>query len=459
MTSASSSERAPWLARLLGWIASVFFHIERRGGRMPAGPVLVAANHPNSLLDPLVVFRTAGRATRPLAKAPLFDQVFVGFMLRALGGLPVYRRQDDAAQMHRNDETFQRAIDALRAGAAVQIFPEGITHSEPGLAPLRTGAARIALCAEQESGWQLGLHIVPVGLTYRHKTRFRGRALASVGEPIVVAEWREAHARNAQEAVRALTDAIAERLRAVTLDLTQSEDEALVETAERIWSREKGLTGWRERESLSQRLPRLQAFARGLAWLRMNDPARHETLAHDVRRYSEWLHRLGVQEGDVPPRYGAWGVLRYSLREGLILVIGLPFALVGALLWAPVWFAPRITLARLRPAYEAISSYKLVTGFFAAPLLWTFVVAAAGWFLGWMAAVGAAATVPLLGLCALLWSERYVRVKDDADLFLRVLRRPALAAELEARRGALVRAFDELADTVQRESTPDYSPT
>jgi 1-acyl-sn-glycerol-3-phosphate acyltransferase len=459
LTNAAGAERAPWLARLLGWIASVFFHIERRGERIPDGPVLVTANHPNSLLDPLVVFQTAGRATRPLAKAPLFEQAFVGFMLRALGGLPVYRRQDDAAQMHRNDETFRRAIDALRGGAAVQIFPEGITHSEPGLAPLRTGAARIALSAEQESDWHLGLRVVPVGLTYRHKTRFRGRALASVGQPIVVAQWREAYAHDTQEAARALTETIAERLRAVTLDLTKSEDEALVETAERIWSREKGLAGWRERQSLAERLPRLQAFARGLAWLRMNDPARHETLAHDVRRYSSWLQRLGVHEGDVPPRYGAWSVLRYALREGLILLIGLPFALLGALLWAPVWFAPRITLARLRPAYEAISSYKLVTGFFAAPLLWIVLVAVAGWFLGWMAALGAAATVPLLGLTALLWGERYMRVRDDADLFLRVLRRPALATQLEAQRGALVRTFDELAETVMSESTPDYSPT
>ena len=66
-------------------------------------------------------------------------------MLRALGGLPVYRKQDDPAQMHRNDETFRRAIDALKDGDAVQIFPEGRSHSEPGLVELRTGAARIAL--------------------------------------------------------------------------------------------------------------------------------------------------------------------------------------------------------------------------------------------------------------------------------------------------------------------------
>src|SRR5690606_36683731 len=119
--------------------------IESVGGRIPDGPVIVVANHQKSLRDQLVIFRVSGLATRPLAKALLFDQRFVGTMLRGLGGLPVYRAQDDATQMHRNEDTFRCAIAALQDGAAVQIYSEGRSHSEPSLAPMRTGAARIAL--------------------------------------------------------------------------------------------------------------------------------------------------------------------------------------------------------------------------------------------------------------------------------------------------------------------------
>jgi 1-acyl-sn-glycerol-3-phosphate acyltransferase len=251
--------------------------------------VLVTANHPNALLDPLLIFdrRTAAR---PLAKAPLFEQVFVGSMLRALGGLPIYRRQDDPAQMHRNDETFRRAIDALEQGDAVQIFPEGRSHSEPALVELRTGAARIALGAEAQSSWRLGLRIVPVGITYRRKALFRGHALVQIGPPFTIEDLRTEFERDEQAGVCALTDRIAANLQAVTLNLAQREDQQLNETAEALYVREKGLARFREREGLSVRMPRLQRFAEGLAWLRANDPDRHERLRREVALPADCRH-------------------------------------------------------------------------------------------------------------------------------------------------------------------------
>lgn len=429
---------------IVGWTASVFYDLERAGPAIPGGPVLVVANHPNSLLDPLIVFRTAGRPTRPLAKAPLFDQVFVGALLRGLGGLPVYRRQDDASQMHRNDDTFRRAIDALRAGDAVQIYPEGTSHSEPALAPLRTGAARIALGAEAESDWQLGLRVVPVGITYRHKTFFRGKALATVGDAFTIAQQREEYERDAAAAVRTLTDEIARRLENVTLNLIQAEDEALVETAERLYTREKGLARWREREGLGNRLPRLQAFARGLAWLRANDAPRFDRLAREVRTYQRRSRLLGAVEADVPPRYPLAGLVRYVVTEFLILGLGLPLAVVGAVLWYPAYVAPRIAVRRIQPEPEAVATYKLATAFVAMPLTLAALSAVGGWLGGPWLALASLLIGPALGFLALYWRERWDRVREDARLFFRVLRNPRGRDRLAAQRARLVAEFDDV---------------
>lgn len=113
------------VARFLGWTAGRFYDIERIGPPIPAGPVLLVANHPNVFLDAFVVFRIAGRPARPLAKASHFENPFYRPFLRALGGLPVHRRQDDPALMHRNEDTFLAAVAALHAGEAIQIYPGG----------------------------------------------------------------------------------------------------------------------------------------------------------------------------------------------------------------------------------------------------------------------------------------------------------------------------------------------
>ena len=442
------------VARVVGWTAGVFYQVERAGGQLPDGPVLVTANHPNALLDPLLIFLTAGRPARPLAKAPLFEQVFVGSMLRALGGLPVYRKQDDPAQMHRNDETFRRAIDALKQGDAVQIYPEGRSHSEPGLVELRTGAARIALGAEAQSDWQLGLQIVPAGITYRRKALFRGYALVQIGEPFAIGDLRAEFERDEQAAVRTLTDRIAAHLQLVTLNLAQREDRQLIETAEALYVREKGMARFREREGLSVRMPRLQRFAEGLAWLRANDPARHERLRREVARYRQIADTMGASEGDVPSRYAFGPTAWYALRWSAVLVLGAPFAALGALLWLIPYLLPRLVVRFAQPEYESVATYKLAGGFFAFPLTLAVFVYLAWHWAGVVAALATAVLVPLLGFITLGWNAAWQRFGEDVRLFARVLLRRKAAARLAELRAELAREFDAIDGEIDRDLQP-----
>jgi 1-acyl-sn-glycerol-3-phosphate acyltransferase len=430
------------ITRVAGWAAGVFQSVERAGGPIPPGPVLVVANHPNSLLDPLIVFRVAGRPTRPLAKAPLFEQRFVGTLLRGLGGLPVYRSQDDPAQMHRNEDTFRGAIDALLAGDAVQIYPEGKSHSDPSLAPMRTGAARIALGAEQAAGWTLGLKIVPVGLTYQRKNRFRSRVLAAIGEPFEITDLHELHAVDNVAAVRALTDRIASRLEALTLNVAEQRDAELIDTAERLYAREKGTTRWRDREPLSDRLPRMRAFARGLAWLRENDPPRYDRVARAVARYRRRSQLLGVEDGDVPPRYTVGGTLRYIIvQKFLLLILAVP-ALAGGIIWYPTYIAPHLTLRLVRPEFEAVATYKLATAFIAVPLTMIIVIVTGLVLDGLRGALLAGILAPLCGFAALAWHDRWVRFREDSLLFLRVITRRDHQERLARDRARLMAEFD-----------------
>src|SRR5215217_6328312 len=146
--------------------------IEVSGGdHIPSnGPVLLVANHANSLIDPVIVGIAASRAVRFFAKAPLFETPVLGRLMRALGMLPAFRAQDDGAQVRRNLESLNVGAQALASGDAVGIFPEGKSHDSLKLDQIRSGAARMAVQAVQSGAHELKL--VPIGINYQRKQLF-----------------------------------------------------------------------------------------------------------------------------------------------------------------------------------------------------------------------------------------------------------------------------------------------
>ena len=440
----------------VGRAAGLFYQVDRHGPPLPReGPVLVTANHPNSLLDPLLVFRCSERTTRPLAKAPLFEQLLLGTVLKALGGIPVYRRQDDPELMHKNDEMFKAAVSALTDGGAIQIYPEGKSHSEPGLVEFRTGAARIALQAEHEKDWRLGLSIVPVGITYMKKERARTPVAVRFGRPFGFTDLEQAYRNDPNEAVRILTSRIEAGIRKQTLNFVHPDDRRLVEVAERLYVRESGWVPWRARESLGTRFPRLQRFAEGLEWIRREAPEEHETLRRKVDRYHALHKFVGAGEGEVPPRYGLMPVARYIGVRGSLLVLGMPFAAVGVLLWGLMVIVPRLFIRLVKPEFEATATYKLVALFFGTVGLWVL------WsWLGWRAggplfAFLTATVGPLCGYVAIQWLELAAEVKEDTVLFLRLQGRPDVRERFARQRNELQAAFRALEERLLSGPDPD----
>src|SRR5205809_6433662 len=228
------------LLPLLRVVLRIFFRrIEVSGtDSVPrVGPVIFVLNHPNGLVDPAFLLCLAPRRVSLLAKAPLFRMPVIGSFCRAFDAIPVHRRQDEGFDPAQNRETFETARTVLAREGAIAIFPEGASHSDPQLRPLRTGAARIALGAAAMLAGPTALRIVPSGLYSRAKRTFRSAALLHFAEPSLVAPVRLASgAGPPPRPVRERAAQIERALAEVTLQAEQTEVHARVERAQRIFT-------------------------------------------------------------------------------------------------------------------------------------------------------------------------------------------------------------------------------
>ena len=407
--------------------------------RIPAGkPVIFVLNHPNGLLDPLVLRVATGRASRFLAKSSLFGNPLGRLAMNAFGSIAVYRPQESSrADVARNEESFARCRRELARGGALALFPEGTSHSDPQLRPLKTGAARIALSAEAEHEGALGLTIVPVGLAYDRKTTFRSSVLLVVGEPLVVAPLLDDYRRDERGAVASLTADIAARLDAIVL---QAESRELLAGIARV-ARWTSATP----DDAASRHRRARELAAAYERLRGRNPARVEAVVAEVRGYWQTLRRLGV--GD------PWALEMGAPRAGAMLAavgrlaLAAPVALLGAVLsWAPYRLSGAVA-RRVTNDEDLLSTVKLLAGSLFLFVAWSAEAAAVGWWRGptWaLPAFGAAVTSGYVAL-------RFEELLRDGRAAWRALSMRAFhfntARRLADRRRALAdavaRALDE----------------
>lgn len=206
------------IQRLVHWMGGIALHwfysdVRITGSdRIPvSGPVLIAMNHQNALVDAILAMWIVPRDLRLTAKSTLGDSLPGSVMMKLVGIIPLQRTSDhpgDASRPIRNRHSLQAMIKELDRGGAVLVFPEGRSHNDAEIAPLKTGLARAALRA-RESG-VAGIQIVPIGITFADKATPNSAVLAQVGEPISVDEWTG-------NDPRALTREIEERLRTIAL--------------------------------------------------------------------------------------------------------------------------------------------------------------------------------------------------------------------------------------------------
>lgn len=415
------------------------------------GPVFFAVNHPNALVDALVVGACLPRRVGFTAKATIFANPIVARLLTRAGVVPLRRAADEAtlgtaaaADPARNSASFDAVAQALARGGAIVIFPEGKSHDDPRLAPLRTGLARMTMHAAQQFGVR-GIRIVPVGLLFERKEQPRSRVLVQVGEPLAVDALLEA-----QVQVSTLTDLVAERLQAVTLNFDTPAD------AERLQTVGSTLAALLEpppalgddETPLGSTLAVVRRLDRAHAVLRQRNDrtldARASAFEARVRAFRAELDTQQLDVHDVSISAGTGAGLRFAVRELLLALLLAPVGLWGRLThFVPIQLARTLALRNVRSRDEPAMN-TLVAGLVLVLGAYAVQTAAVAWWLGgWWALVFLLSLVPSAS-SDLRYGDRTRRARARMRAYFTFRRDPALQQRLLVEADALRRSAGEL---------------
>jgi 1-acyl-sn-glycerol-3-phosphate acyltransferase len=422
-----------WLAKAA---CSVFYRIDRIGRAPESGAVILLPNHPNALLDPALVWATAQRDVRFLAKSTLF-RTPLRMLLNAAGAIPVYRQIDKGVDTSRNSEMFVAVAEALAAGDAICIFPEGISHSKGRLEPLRTGAARMALAAEG-NGTEVAL--VPIGLNFDRKTAFRSRVTIVFGRPFSARDLLPAESDDRAASVRALTDRIAQHMRGLLIEADPAADAALVDRVDRLYAAARGRPN-----DPSERLARRRTIAEGIERLRRLAPEKHDDLLLRLRRYDQRLRRFGIRDRHLDWQIENRDAAIFAVRELALATVLLPLSLLGLLVFFVPYYLTGMAARMSTREHDVLATAQVLTG---AGIYGAWVMALswlAWWFGGRQTAIAVFPFLPLLAVGSLLALERETSVMHAIRSWLVVRRaRHDTRARLRRHRSELADVLEEV---------------
>jgi 1-acyl-sn-glycerol-3-phosphate acyltransferase len=344
------------------------FEVRNRHLMPNEGPLLLVSNHPNTFMDPIVTASLLRQPVFFIAKSTVFGSSFQNWMLRQMHLIPIHRREDNPGQPVSNEEAFAASFKALQQQKTLLIFPEGNSFNQRRLRKIKTGTARIALGAEADANYGLGIKILPVGLNYSAPTRFRSDVFVDVGEPITVADYATAYRQDGQAAVLALTEEIRQRLEQLIIHTPTDEEDELARQVEAIYKERLTATAPAQAAPHEQDFLLTKAIVRSISHFSQTQPVRVVALKQKLSSYMLQLRRLRLQDTLMGKRSDT--VLRQSILNLLYLVLGLPLYLYGLLHNYLPYIIPSKVARAVTKEEEWHAPIMLTVGIFTFPLFY-----------------------------------------------------------------------------------------
>ena len=370
-------------------------------------PLIIIANHPNTLMDAWVIGMICKQPIYYMAKATLFDSKWKLKLFRGLNMIPINRKGEGVTEGVNNDYSLEECYRILEEKKTLLIFPEGTSYKERVLRKLKSGTARIALEAEARNNGKLNLKVVAVGLNYSQPEKFRSRILINIDQPIAIAPYLKKFEENQFETAQKLTQRFRERLEKVLLTTETKEDEetlALIYNfinSKYLSKKERGVTAEViTMKEIKQRLDELKIVR---PWLQ------HE-IELKIRSMNWKLEKMKIRSELLDRKFRYRLFLRQLLTSVFFIVIAFPFFIFGLLHHIGQFKLTDIIIPKLSKDIEYYAPFAVFIGVFLYPisyLLFTWVIGFHLLNLPWYGLLLYFTLLPLSGLFT-YWFMRYL---------------------------------------------------
>lgn len=403
------------------------------------GPVIFTPNHTSAFMDPILLATEINRSLYFLARGDVFRHKFIARFLSWIHMIPIYRKDDAPEEMHKNQAVFETCYAHLAKGGTLMIFPEGTSKTERRLRPFKTGTARIALGAEAQNDFSLGIKIVPIGINYSNPHHFRSDVFINFGKPITLQNYQATYTQNAWAAVEDLTQNIKAELEKRVIIVDDERLDGLVRQIEVLYR-----SKLRETQKNSDKAPQdfylSKDIAKAVAYHIQKNPERVGDFENRITSYLKALKRLGIRDTQVRNAHIEFNLLWTTFY----FIIGFPLFLFGfAVNVIPFMLADYLVrYANIREDF--VGSIRLAGSMIIFSLLYLVQASLVGLFYDsfWVAFIFICSLYPA-GLFTLGYLKRFFQIRGSFRYLQLFLKKSDFIARLKITRNALVDILEQ----------------
>lgn len=332
------------------------------------GPMIIIANHPNTLMDAMMIGYACKQPIHYMAKGTLFNSKLKLWLLKNLNMIPINRQGESTTKGVSNQSSFEACYRVLEEGKTLVVFPEGTSFLERHLRELKSGTARIALEAEKRNSGKLNLRVVPLGLNYLKAEKFRSSVLINAGQQMDVLHFLEAYKVDAGKTAKKLTEKFRINLEHVLVNSASKEQEQLVDELTEILSSkyiktdEKGVAG--EIQFLKEIRNKVEEIHITQPW----KIAEIQLLMQNI----QWrLRKLDIRADFLDRRFRSRMFFRQIVFSVFILIVGLPIFIFGLLHNVIQFKITDYLVPKITKDIEYFAPISVLLGLFLYPVFYT----------------------------------------------------------------------------------------